>query len=74
MADTVTVLQLTEGSYYVRQSSMFANFGAVGVPYEATFFSNSVSAIPPDVARVFKHAKFVLVEISWKIITKEKES
>ena len=61
------VLQLAEGCYYVKPKNEFSNFGSVGVPYLASVFSDSINEMPPEVVKVFKDAKFIEIEISWKI-------
>jgi hypothetical protein len=71
---TIKILQLAEDSYYVQPIDMYSNFGCASMPYQATTFADCITTIPPDVTRVFKDAKFITVEISWKIIPKEKDS
>jgi hypothetical protein len=58
------VLQLDKDCYYVHPTSEFSQFGTVGVPYLATEFSENIKVFPTE---VFKDAKFIEIEVRWKI-------
>lgn len=71
--ETVKVLELSKDNYYVRPESLYANFGCIGNPLRATFFNDHIQAVPFDVTKIFKDAKFVLIKVNWEQV-KEQEN